>query len=321
MRDPELGLVALSNPFDRPLHFLFLELAVLACTVLVFGHALRAYRAGDRRPMFQWLVLTSYGVQMELIAFNFLHNYEHARFTVQLYEGQLPLYVTGLYGTFMYAGIKVAERLSAHPVVECFVAGLTMCLIDVPFDIAGVSVGWWRWLDTDPNIAFRWLGVPVTSYYWYLIFGAVAAGLCRLLWPALSKRPFAVAAMVALPVGFAVVLFGVLGFLPFHAIKALGVEDGTIVAAHIAVVTGLALSIRGERAPVHPWILAAALLVPAVMVLVLGSEALAGRLEDAGARVGWSVVALTGLALISLRLPLRRAVTVPDDGSLSPAPR
>ena len=118
MRDDALGLVTITSPLTRPLHFFVLELAVLACTLLVFGHALRAYRAGDRRPMFQWLVLTSYGVQMELIAFNILHNYEHAQFTVQLYHGQLPLYVTGLYGTFMYTGIKIAERMGAHPAIE-----------------------------------------------------------------------------------------------------------------------------------------------------------------------------------------------------------
>jgi hypothetical protein len=320
VRDDDLGLVTLNDPFARPLHQLFLELAVLACTVLVFGHALRAYRAGDRRPMFQWLVLTSYGVQMELIAFNFLHNYEHAQFTVQLYHGQLPLYVTGLYGTFMYTGIKVAERLGAPPIVECLVAGLAMCLIDVPFDIAGVSLGWWRWLDTDPNLAFRWLGVPVTSYYWYLIFGAIAAQLCRVLWRRLEKRPFAIAAAVALPAGFAVVFFGVLGFLPFHAIKALGVDDGTIVAAHIAVCAALALAVRGESPRLHPWMLVSALLLPVVMVLLLGVEAMQGRVEDAGVRFGCSAVALVGLALLSLRLPLRRAVPAPD-ATLSTVPR
>ncbi len=309
MRDPSLGLLALDSPFGRPLHQLWLELAVLTCTLLVFGHALRAYRAGDRRPMFQWLVLTSYGVQMELIAFNFLHNYEHARFTVQLVEGQLPLYVTGFYGTVMYAGIKVAERLGAHPIVECFVAGLAMCLIDVPFDIAGAALGWWRWLDTDPNTAFRWLGVPVTSYYWYLIFGAVATGLCRLLWSRLAQRPFALAALVALPAGFAVVFFGVLGFLPFHAIHALGIEEGTIVAAHIVVVAAVALALRGERKPIERWIAIAALLLPTTCALLL--VVLAGDIEAPLVRLAWSWASLAGLAAMSFALPLRAAVPVP----------
>ena len=318
MRDTSLGLLALDDPFARPLHQLLLELAVLACTLLVFGHALRAYRSGDHRPMFQWLVLTSYGLQMELIAFYFIHNYEHARFTVQLVDGQLPLYVTGFYGTVMYTGIKVAERLGTHPVLECFLAGLAMCLIDVPFDIAGAALGWWRWLDTDPNIAFRWLGVPVTSYYWYLIFGAVATGLCRLLWARLAKRPFALAALVALPAGFAVVFFGVLGFLPFHAVKAMGVEDGTIVAAHLVVVSAAALALRGERGRLDPWILVAALLLPTLCASSLGWYALSGRLDAPTMRVTWAWVALVGLSLASFALPLRRSVSAASDTPLTP---
>ncbi|MDQ3037793.1 MAG: carotenoid biosynthesis protein, partial [Myxococcota bacterium] len=252
-------LVAISDPLSRPLHFVLLELAVLACTLAVLAHAVRAYRSGDRRHLFQWLVLTSYGVQMELIAFNFLHNYEHAQFTVQLYGGQLPLYVTGLYGTFMYTGLKVAERLRAHPLVEALLAGFAMCLIDVPFDVAGVSVGWWRWLDTDPNLAFRWLGVPVTSYYWYLIFGAVAALLCRALWSRLEARSFALAAPIAIVAGFGIIVFGVLGFLPFHAVAALGVSHGAIVAAHLVGCAVLALASRGRRERLDPVVAAVAL--------------------------------------------------------------
>lgn len=305
MGEHEPGLIALSVP---PIHFVLLELAVLACTLLVLGHAVHAYRSGDRRALFQWILLTSYGVQMELIAFAFLQNYEHARFTVQLHGGQLPLYVTGLYGTFMYTGIKVAERLGVHPFAECLIAGLAMCLIDVPFDIAGVAVGWWRWLDGDPNLAFRWLGVPVTSYYWYLIFGAVACGLGRVLWPRVAARPFAVAAGIALVAGFFVIVFGVLGFLPFHAVKALGVPDGTIVAAHIVGCAVLALAIGGRgQARLHPAIAAVAVMLPAAHVLLMIGFAAAGELPDPVERIGCSLAALSFLIVLSALLPLRRS--------------
>jgi hypothetical protein len=299
-------MIELSDPLARPLHFLMLELVVLAATALVFGHALSRYRAGDRRHMFQWLVITSYGVQMELIAFNFLHNYEHATFTVQLYHGQLPLYVTGLYGSFMYSGIKLAERLGVHPFAEAFLAGFAICLIDVPFDISGVAVGWWRWLDTDPVLAFRWLGVPVTSYYWYLIFGAVAAAQCRLLWPRLERRSFALAALVALVAGFGVIVFGVLGFLPFHGLAALGVSHGTIVAAHLAGCAILALVVRGRPSEPSRMITAAVLLLVGSHVALLAFGAIAGTLPDAAERVGYSVAALAGLAALLFALPLRR---------------
>lgn len=320
MGEHEPGLIVLSDPLSRPIHFLLLELAVLACTLLVLGHAVHAYRSGDRRALFQWILLTSYGVQMELIAFAFLQNYEHAQFTVQLYDGQLPLYVTGLYGTFMYTGIKVAERLQVHPIAECLLAGLAMCMIDVPFDIAGVAVGWWRWLDGDPNLAFRWLGVPVTSYYWYLVFGAVACGLGRVLWPRVAARPFGVATVVAVVGGFFVIVLGVLGFLPFHAVKALGVADGTIVAAHVAGCVVLAFAAGGSgRARLHPAIATVAVLLPAAHVVLMIVLAAGGRLPDAAERIGYSVAALSGLALMSTLLPLR-LVPRRESARLSPAP-
>lgn len=302
--------VAFSSPLTRPWHFTALELFVLVSTVLVFAHALTRYRAGDRRHLFQWIAITSYGVQMELIAFNFLENYEHATFTVQLYGGQLPLYVTGLYGTFLYAGIKLAERLDLHPVLEALLAGLAICLIDVPFDLAGVAVGWWTWLDTDPNLAFRWLGVPVTSYYWYLAFGAVAALLCRALWPRLEKRSFVVATVVALVAGFFVIVFGVFAFLPFHLAAALGAPHGTIVAVHLCACAILALAVRGTRKPVDRVAAAGALLLPTLMVVVIAVSARSGSVVDAGERFGWSIAALVGLAAFAFLLPLRRAAVV-----------
>jgi hypothetical protein len=307
MSAPGPGLVELGSPFSRPLHFFLLELVVLASTVLVFGHALSQYRKGDRRHLFQWLVITAYGLQMELIAFNYLHNYEHARFTVQLYHGQLPLYVTGLYGSFMYSGLKIAERLELHPIAEALLAGLATCLIDVPFDIAGVAVGWWRWLDTDPNLAFRWLGVPVTSYYWYLIFGAVAALQCRILWPRLERRSFALAAAVSVIAGSGVVFFGVIGFLPFHGIKALGVPDGTIVAAHLLACGVLALAASRRRGKLSPAIAAVVVLLPGGHVVFLLWEGMNGRLPESSARIVASLAALAGLVALSWSLPLRRA--------------
>lgn len=314
MSAPGPGFIQVTSPLSRPIHFFLLELVVLACTLLVFGHALREYRRGDRRHLFQWLVITAYGVMMELIAFNFLHNYEHARFTVQLYHGQLPLYVTGLYGSFMYAGVKIAERLKVHPVAEAFLAGLATCLIDVPFDIAGVAVGWWRWMDTDPVLAFRWLGVPVTSYYWYLIFTPMAVLECHVLWKRLERRSLSLAALVALPAGFGVILFGVIGFFPFHGIKALGVSDGTIVAGHLLACGILALAIGGKRTKLPPMIAAVVLLLPGGHLVFLLWTAMNGQLVDGTARVVSSLGAFAGLVALSWTLPFRRTA----EGALSP---
>lgn len=297
--------ITVSSPLDRPFHFFLLELAVLASSVLVLTHAVRAYRQGDRRRLFQWLLVTSYGVQMELVAFNFLHNYEHAQFTIQLYHGQLPLYVTGLYGSFLYTGLVLAERLEVHPVAEAVLAGFAMCLIDVPFDVAGVALGWWTWLDTDPVLAFRWLGVPVTSYAWYVIFGIGIALLRRVLWPPLSRRPFALAALVALPAGSLVIVLGVIGFLPFHVLAAVGLDHGAIVALLLAGCALVALAARGRPRPVDRLVAAVAVL-PGTCVLVLAWGAVTGSLAEPSLALGAALAALFGLAMLTTALPLRR---------------
>lgn len=304
-------MISFTSPFERPFHFLALELAVLATTALVLGHAIGAYKRGDRRALFQWLVVTTYGVQMELIAFNFLDNYEHAEFSVQLYDGQLPLYVTGLYGNFMYTGIKLAERLGIHPIAEAFLAGFAICLIDVPFDLAGVSLGWWTWLDTDPVLAFRWLGVPVTSYEWYLIFGAVAAIECRLLFRLLERRPFWIAALVSPIAGSLVIVLGVVAFLPFHALAALGIDHGTLVAAHLAACAVLAVAIRGKKEKLDRPLAAVIAILPGACAVILAWAALAGLLADPGVRLGVALAALVGLVALSSFLPLRRRAPTP----------
>lgn len=300
--------VALSSPLSRPWHFTVLELAVLASTLLVLGHAIARYREGDRRHLFQWIVITSYGVQMELIAFNFLSNYEHGQFTIQLYHGQLPLYVTGLYGSFMYTGLKIAERMRVHPIAEAFLAGFAMCLIDVPFDLAGVALGWWRWLDTDPVLAYRWLGVPVTSYYWYLAFGAVAAALCRVTWARMEKRSFSLAAVVALVCGTLVIVLGVLAFLPFHGLHALGLSHGALVAIHLAGCAILALGVRGlSKERTHPAIVLVVLVLPSAMVAILIASA--AEVDDPALRIALSLAAVLGLAALASVLPLRRTAS------------
>src|SRR5262249_13918558 len=123
---------------------------------------------------------------------------------------------------------------------EALLAGFAMCLIDVPFDIAGVPAGWWRWSSNDPVLAARWLGVPVTSFYWYLIFGAVYALIVRALGPLVERSAIWLASAPLAAVG--VIGLGVIAFLPFHGLRALGVPAEAIVAAHLAVCSALAIA-------------------------------------------------------------------------------
>ncbi len=179
--DPLLdtAFVTVYSPLAKPLSFLVLELAVLVAGALGFRHAWRALREGDRGPLFTWVTIFTYGLTMEILSYNFVDNFAHGQFTVMFYRRQLPLYVTLIYPVLLYTGIATAGRLRLHRAAEPFVAGLLIVAMDAPFDILGPVTGWWSWSDHDPNISFRWLGVPVTSYYWHFAFGGILAALTR----------------------------------------------------------------------------------------------------------------------------------------------
>src|SRR5271170_5792244 len=121
------------SPFSIPPYFLGLELVFLVCFVLTVRDAVSRYRAGDRYPAFQWLVVFAYGVAMELVAFNAYPDYEHGRFTIQLYHQQLPLYVTFVYVVFHYTGIELVRSRGLRPLAAAVVTGLAIVLLDVPF--------------------------------------------------------------------------------------------------------------------------------------------------------------------------------------------
>ncbi len=226
--------VVVSNPLARPLPFLALEIFVFSCFALTAKHAIETYKRGERHHAFQWVVIFFYGLFMELIAFNFLHNYHHGQFTIQLYRDELPLYIPCVYLVLHYAGLKSVERFGLGALSEAILAGFAICLLDIPFDIMGVDAGYWSWTTTDPNLAYRFLGVPVTSFYWYMLFGALLSALCRGAARLLARRSFAVHVAAAPLVAVALLVTGVLAFLPFHAMKALGVTDGPLVAVHMA---------------------------------------------------------------------------------------
>lgn len=243
--------VAFANPFDRPLHFFGLELVVFACFALTLHHAVSRYRNGDRHHLFQWIVILAYGILMELLAFNYFQNYEHGLFSVQLYHRKLPLYVTCIYIVLHYTGLETVQRLRLGAAAEALVVGLAICLLDVPFDIVGVDATWWVWSVSDRDVAFRWLGVPVTSFYWYMLFGAIFALVCRGLRRRVERRSWIVYVAIAPLVGVAIIVLGIVGFLPFHGLEALGIGAGTIVLCHALVCIAIAFLARRD-APAPP---------------------------------------------------------------------
>jgi hypothetical protein len=276
-----------SDPLARPLHFVGLEVAFFLCFVLTAIDVASRWRRGERYAAFQWLVILAYGVAMELVAFHAYPDYEHGRFTVQLYGGKLPLYVTFVYVVFHYTGLKLVERWKLRPVPEALVAGLAILLIDVPFDVVGVDARWWVWHPSSHDVAQRWLGVPLTSYEWYLLFGAILVGGCRLLRKRVEGRSLAAYVALAPLVALGVIVAGVVAFLPFHALEAIGVPDGAIVAAHVAACVVVSLRARGRA--VAPPLAPALAIVPAVLlawhVAVLLALWSRGAIADAPVKV------------------------------------
>lgn len=232
-------LVTINDPTALPLSFVLLEVGIVVWAALTLAHAIRANRSGDRAALLTWVTIFVYGLVMEIVSYNAVDNFAHGRFTVMFYADQLPLYITVVYPVLLYTGIALARslRIAARlgPAAEAITAGLLIVCVDVPFDIAGPRFGWWVWFDNDPNIAYRWLGVPVTSFFWHLSFGAI---LCALTAWAARARRYAPAPRppmwLCLPITVGTIVLGVLAFLPFHGLKALGVGDGVIVGAALA---------------------------------------------------------------------------------------
>jgi hypothetical protein len=283
--------VILRNPFAQPLSFVALEIVVLACGAATFVHAWRAWRrGGELLPLFTWIAIVSYGVAMEIVSYSTVDNFTHGPFTVMLYRGKLPLYVVAVYPALLYTGIAAVRRLGLPRWAEPLVCGLAIVLLDVPFDVLGPDAGWWSWSPTDPNVRVRWEGVPLTSYYWHIAFGACLALLTRSVdrWLA---RPSAAKLALAPVLGAMTIVLGGLSFIPFHVLQGLGVSDGANLALLVTACLGaLAFARRGAAGPRDPLVFA----IPvALHALFLGVLLARGAVTDAADK---AVIVLVGSA-------------------------
>jgi hypothetical protein len=292
----------LRDPLSLPVYFFGLELVFLACFVLTIRDAIGRYRRGERYAVFQWLVVFAYGVAMELLAFNAYPDYEHGRFSVALYHQKLPLYVTFVYVVFHYTGLQVVAARGLRPLAAALVTGLAILLLDVPFDIVGVDARWWTWHPSSHDVAQRWLGVPLTSYEWYLLFGAILAWLVRALRPRIERRPLAAYVALAPLVAVAVIVLGILGFLPFHALEAVGLPDGVLVAAHAALALAVALRARSTSTSRIPGgLVAIPLLLATWHVAVLTLLWSRGEVDGAPGKLAVIAAASAAMGLLFLR--------------------
>ncbi len=307
--------VSVHNPFDIPLHFLGLELVVYVCFFFTVRHAIGRHRAGDSYHLFQWIALFCYGVIIELVSFNFFQNYEHGTFSVQFYHGQLPLYVTCIYLVFHYTGIKMIERLNLPPIREALLCGLAIMLIDVPFDSLGVDAGWWIWID-NPGEAYhprfieavktRWFGVPVTSYYWYLMYGALLALLTRGVYAKIKQRSLALRLLIAPGISMSVMVLGALAFeIMFWLPRGIGISDHIIVATYLGFILAYAATTRAPNAQrAESWLLSNALLFHGYHLILMAGLWSQGRLTHGAGKLVLISCAIALSLTVVLALPL-----------------
>jgi len=182
---------------------------------------------------------------------------------------------------------------------EPFAVGLVIVALDVPFDILGPIEGWWRWSDGEPNLAFRWLGVPVTSYYWHFCFGGILAALARALAPRTRKLGRVGVKLLGTPlVAAGTIGLGILSFLPFHGLKRLGVSDGRVVAGLLFIGALITILAPKRRLAASDRLL---VFVPVSFCLYHLGLAISLGLETRLAIIGSAVLATLAIALDSQR--------------------
>jgi hypothetical protein len=284
-------LLTLQDPRGLPATLVGVEVLVVAGAALTLVHALRARRDGDPAALLTWVTIVVYGLVMELLSYNLVPNFEHARqFAVSFYDQKLPLYIVAIYPVMLYTGIATARRLGLPRVAEACAAGVLIVAMDVPYDLTGPLAGWWVWsAGTDiwsDVVAHRWYEVPVTSYGWHMVFGGILALLTAVVAERRDARAAPMALALSLPLAFATIVGGVIAFTPFHVFRGVGVSDGVIIGAAIAITAGYAIYAmrrarpdgRRERLLPAIWLGHYAFHLLVLASLSLGAGALTGRL-------------------------------------------
>jgi hypothetical protein len=143
------------------------EVMFMICAGLALVHA---YRSG-RSHVLIWIAALIAGTANDMIfmALPLVDTFWQAQAMVML-TPRLPLYIPCVYVCFMYYPTVAVRRLRLRPLALAALTGLVACLFYAPYDIVGAKFLWWTWHDTDPTIATRILGAPISSSLWVLTF-------------------------------------------------------------------------------------------------------------------------------------------------------
>ncbi|MXY02166.1 MAG: hypothetical protein F4190_00800 [Acidimicrobiales bacterium] len=147
--------------------FLIGEYVIMLCAALALIHALRAGRANR----LIWIAALVVGTANDLIfmALPVVDTFWQAQATIMI-TPRLPLYIPCVYIVFLYWPTVGIRRLGLGRWPAAALTGLIACLLYAPYDIVGAKFLWWTWHDTDPAIAERLLGAPLSSSLWVLTF-------------------------------------------------------------------------------------------------------------------------------------------------------
>ncbi|XP_021914825.1 uncharacterized protein LOC110827445 [Zootermopsis nevadensis] len=162
---------------DNPLIFWRAQptyiLAALVFLLGAAGNLVHAILNGGRLP-YLWLATVLHGIVVEIVTYNLedIDNFWHSQTPVIFLGRRLPLHIIALYPVFIYHASVAVSKLRLPTWAEPFAVGLTVVLVDIPYDVVSVKFAHWTWHDTDPNIFDRHYWVPWNSYYFHACFAA-----------------------------------------------------------------------------------------------------------------------------------------------------
>lgn len=150
--------------------FLYSEVVFYILGLLTFMHAVRN---GGRYPWL-WLSTILHGLTVECVCYFLpdIDNFWHGQSMIMLLGQRLPLHILFVYPAFIYTASVAVAHMNLRWWAEPFAVGLSVVLLDLPFDIMGIKLLWWTWHDDDPNIYDRHYWVPWTSYYFHATFAS-----------------------------------------------------------------------------------------------------------------------------------------------------
>ncbi|XP_041363590.1 uncharacterized protein LOC121379161 [Gigantopelta aegis] len=150
--------------------FLYCEILLYVMAFLTLVHAIR----NGGRFWWLWVAALFHGLTVECVSYFLpeIDNFWHAQSMVMLIGQRLPFHIVLLYPAFYYIASVAVSHMNLRWWAEPFAVGLSVVLLDVPYDIMGVKLLWWTWHDDDPNIFDRHYWVPWTSYYFHATFAA-----------------------------------------------------------------------------------------------------------------------------------------------------